>query len=101
MPRRPCRAPRSSPTSPTAKRRRSTVTWPRRCSMARKRVSMREGPLAELFRATEAAQDRKGHAASDRKDEDPAQTEILSVVPDPDPLTEVTPAAETARADDP
>ena len=26
--------------------------------MARKRVSMREGPLAELFRATEAAQDK-------------------------------------------
>src|SRR5581483_6084915 len=28
----------------------------RRCSMARRRASMREGPLAELFRATEAAQ---------------------------------------------
>src|SRR6185437_7745674 len=32
------------------------ATWRRRCSMARKRASMREGPLAELFRATEAAQ---------------------------------------------
>ena len=41
---------------PTARRRSCTATWRRRCSMARKRVSMREGPLAELFRATEAAQ---------------------------------------------
>ena len=28
--------------------------------MARKRASMREGPLAELFRATEAAQRQHG-----------------------------------------
>src|SRR5215204_1554101 len=35
---------------------RRTGTWRRRCSMARNRASMREGPLAELFRATEAAQ---------------------------------------------
>ena len=28
--------------------------------MARKRASMREGPLAELFRATEAAQRAQG-----------------------------------------
>ena len=35
---------------------RPTAIWRRRCSMARKRASMREGPLAELFRATEAAQ---------------------------------------------
>ena len=28
--------------------------------MARKRASMREGPLAELFRATEAAQKQAG-----------------------------------------
>ena len=41
--------------------RRPTASWlasssRRRCRMARKRASMREGPLAELFRATEAAQ---------------------------------------------
>src|SRR5437764_503104 len=36
--------------------RACTATSPRRCSMARRRASMREGPLAELFRATEAAQ---------------------------------------------
>ena len=35
---------------------RRIATSRRRCSMARKRASMREGPLAELFRATEAAQ---------------------------------------------
>src|SRR5712691_3687161 len=35
--------------------RTCTATSPRRCSMARRRASMREGPLAELFRATEAA----------------------------------------------
>src|SRR6266567_5834927 len=34
----------------------SIATSRRRCSMARKRASMREGPLAELFKATEAAQ---------------------------------------------
>src|SRR5438876_1118927 len=34
----------------------STANSRRRCSMARKRASMREGPLAELFKATEAAQ---------------------------------------------
>src|SRR5712671_950007 len=37
---------------------RCTATWRRRSSVARKRASMREGPLAELFRATEAAQRR-------------------------------------------
>jgi len=33
--------------------------------MARKRASMREGPLAELFRATEAAQRQEGDAPAD------------------------------------
>ncbi len=41
---------------PPGRRPRATAIWRRRCSMARKRASMREGPLAELFRATEAAQ---------------------------------------------
>jgi cell division protein FtsZ len=47
--------------------------------MARKRASMREGPLAELFRATEAAQQQAA-----RKEEEPAQ--------------EAPPAAEKASA---
>src|SRR5438477_778860 len=41
------------------------ATSRRRCSMARKRASMHEGPLAELFKATEAAQrqaEREGRA---------------------------------------
>ena len=41
---------------PRAPRPRHTAILRRRCSMARKRASMREGPLAELFRKTEAAQ---------------------------------------------
>src|SRR5438093_1580913 len=44
-----------------------TATWRRRFSMARKRASMREGPLAELFRATEAAQ----RQAKDQPDAEP------------------------------
>ncbi len=38
--------------------------------MARKRASMREGPLAELFRATEAAQRQQG--SEEQGDEEPA-----------------------------
>ena len=44
----------TTPAGPAAEAYREL--WRRRCSMARKRASMREGPLAELFRATEAAQ---------------------------------------------
>ena len=35
--------------------------------MARKRASMREGPLAELFRATEAAQKQEEQAGGSEK----------------------------------
>jgi cell division protein FtsZ len=38
--------------------------------MARKRASMREGPLAELFRATEAAQRAQGEGAQPARPED-------------------------------
>ena len=86
--------------------------------MARKRASMREGPLAELFRATEAAQKQ----AKRRGDEPPADREPeLRVVsepeertvehvpefaqdsdPDPDPDPEPPPpAAETAPVAEP
>ena len=44
--------------------------------MARNRASMREGPLAELFRATEAAK-RGG------KDEQPGQQQQLPTEPAP------------------
>ena len=60
--------------------------------MARKRVSMREGPLAELFRATEAAQDKVKSSSVGKADVDPDQTEILSIVPDPEPVAEPSPA---------
>src|SRR4029077_12530418 len=50
-----------------------TVTSRRRCSMARKRASMREGPLAELFRATEAAQRQAEEAGGEGRGE-PAAT---------------------------
>ena len=46
--------------------------------MARKRASMREGPLAELFRATEAAQ--RGQTGAEPAPESPApeQTSVES-----------------------
>jgi cell division protein FtsZ len=52
---------------------------------------MREGPLAELFRATEAAQ-RQGTAA---KEAEQSEQQALPVEP---PLPPVTPAAEPPRA---
>src|SRR5207237_364048 len=68
-----------------------TGPWQRRCSMARKRASMREGPLAELFRATEAAQQQ---AAPRRKraPEPPAKPEpdqpTVEHAPPFEPVTE-------------
>ena len=55
--------------------------------MARKRASMREGPLAELFRATEAAQ-RQAAQAGGEGEEQPAAPE-----PEPEPEVELPPAA--------
>ncbi len=58
--------------------------------MARKRASMREGPLAELFRATEAAQRQAGDAPGETplspQDEDEQQT--LVVPPKGEPAAE-------------
>jgi cell division protein FtsZ len=51
--------------------------------MARKRASMREGPLAELFRATEAAQRQA------ERGEEPAQQGAPEPTPSPDPEPEV------------
>jgi cell division protein FtsZ len=63
--------------------------------MARKRASMREGPLAELFRATEAAQrqaaaratESEHHAAPSTSEGEPEPT------PEPEPDAELPPAA--------
>jgi cell division protein FtsZ len=54
--------------------------------MARKRASMREGPLAELFRATEAAQRQ-----AERPPEEPPEAEAA---PPPEPATEVSEAPQ-------
>src|SRR5206468_1955023 len=56
--------------------------------MARKRASMREGPLAELFRATEAAQRQ-----ADREGVDAAPPADAAVTPTPAPVVPRAPAA--------
>jgi len=62
--------------------------------MARKRVSMREGPLAELFRATEAAQGRGKEPRAKREAEpEQAPTEILAP-PERASVVEQTPVFE-------
>ena len=62
--------------------------------MARKRVSMREGPLAELFRATEAAQGRGKEPRAKRESEpEQAPTEILAP-PERASVVEQTPVFE-------
>src|SRR5947209_455829 len=91
---------------------RSTATWRRRCSMARKRASMREGPLAELFKATEAAQRQQEReaAAESAPAEEPHESTVEHVptwedeveapvpphpeppVPAPEPVPEPPPA---------
>ena len=76
--------------------------------MARKRVSMHEGPLAELFRATEAAQIQTGEpgrrAADAARAEpdpapsaDPAPTEILRPEHAPTEILSARPPRRAAR----
>src|SRR5436190_10634427 len=74
-----------------------TATWRRRFSMARKRASMREGPLAELFRATEAAQSQ----AKNQPDSEPEPEahvepldETVEHAPPFEPITEAPPERE-------
>ena len=84
--------------------------------MARNRASMREGPLAELFRATEAAQRRETQredAARDEQQTLPTEaplleeteqpprepTPIRAVAPAPDPEPEPEPVHEPAHDD--
>src|SRR5437660_296530 len=47
--------------------------------MARKRASMREGPLAELFRATEAAQKQKDQEGAAPAAEEPHESTVEHV----------------------
>jgi cell division protein FtsZ len=70
--------------------------------MARKRASMREGPLAELFKATEAAQRQQEQADAARAPEEPHESTVEHVPtwedevetpapPRPDPVPEPGP----------
>jgi cell division protein FtsZ len=67
--------------------------------MARNRASMREGPLADLFRATEAAQ-RHGKAPDERQRELPVEPPVLEAAEPPTPIRAVTPvpAAEESAS---
>jgi cell division protein FtsZ len=84
--------------------------------MARNRASMREGPLAELFRATEAAQRRETQREDAARDEQQTlptdaplleeteqpprePTPIRAVAPAPDPEPEPEPVHEPAHDD--
>src|SRR5882724_10473073 len=70
--------------------------------MARKRASMREGPLAELFKATEAAQRQQEQGAPSAPAEEPHESTVEHVPtwedevetpapPRPDPTPEPSP----------
>lgn len=81
--------------------------------MARKRASMREGPLAELFKATEAAQRQQEREATPPPAEEPHESTVEHVPtwedevdtpapPKPDPVPEPTmpePEPEPPRPD--
>src|SRR5215216_2954413 len=84
---------------------RRTGNSRRRCSMARKRASMREGPLAELFRATEAAQ-RQQPERPEREPEPLAKAapgdpfeETVEHAPPFEPVTPEPPPEPPARPD--
>ena len=65
--------------------------------MARKRASMREGPLAELFRATEASQRQQPAAPEPEPEPEPQLEETVEHAP---PFEEVR-AEEPAPAPTP
>src|SRR2546422_1542854 len=86
----------------------STANSQRRCSMARKRASMREGPLAELFKATEAAHRQKEQGPPERPAEEPHEWTVEHVPtwedevespapPRPDPVPEPSMPEPTPR----
>src|SRR5215475_4356605 len=79
-----------SPTNRPERRQGCTVTLRRRCSMARNRASMREGPLAELFRATEAAQ--KQSQQEEAQQQLPTEPPVSAA---PAPVRSAPPVSET------
>ncbi len=72
--------------------------------MARRRASMREGPLAELFRATEAAQ-RQAEQGGAEQQQPPAQESLPETTPPTEPdertVDHVPSWEESARAEAP
>ena len=68
--------------------------------MARRRASMREGPLAELFKATEAAQrqsEKEGEPGKEPGEERPRHEDMATVesaAAVPDPPSEPPPSGE-------
>jgi cell division protein FtsZ len=80
--------------------------------MARKRASMREGPLAELFRATEASQRQQGKQEPEPEPEPQAKPEAAATPLEPleetvehappfDPIVEAVPEPEPPPAPKP
>src|SRR6266511_1927213 len=109
MRRRRSRASPSSSTTRPARPRRCTAISRRRCSaVARKRASMREGPLAELFRATEAAQKqgegkKKGRKKSPPPEEPHEETveHVLEPAAEPAPAPAKKPAKPKPKPEPP
>ncbi|HEX9415073.1 MAG TPA: cell division protein FtsZ [Gaiellaceae bacterium] len=64
--------------------------------MARKRASMREGPLAELFRATEAAQRQAEREGKAPKPASPAAEETVEHAPPFEPIEPAEPRASAS-----
>ncbi len=73
--------------------------------MARRRASMREGPLAELFRATEAAQrqaeQRAAEAAAGRQPSDEAATTVAPAEPEERTVEHIPTWEEAVAAETP
>src|SRR5690242_18251584 len=89
-------------------RRSPTATWPRRSSMApgpSKRASMREGPLAALFRKTDEEQPQEKAAPSPKPAPEPVREEPVArerpAVPHPALRPQPEPAVEEPRVPTP
>src|SRR5207247_7918026 len=80
-----------SRTTRTGLRPRPTASWPRRCWMVRRRASMREGPLAELFRATESGEKQEPEGTRAEEPPPDAEKPHLRPVEEPPPEEEPRP----------
>src|SRR5947209_1242313 len=67
-------------------RRRPTASSQRRCCrMTKRRASMREGPLADLFRATQSSQETPSEPATPAKPPAEAASPASEPAPEPAP----------------